>query len=710
MSAVAASVLTDKNKLTRARANWARYEYGRVRGHRDYCRQARRCEQMYLGAGQQWLEEDARILAEQDRKPVEDNEIFPAVNAAIGYQIFNRMTISFSPRGQGADDATAETLSKVAQQISDNCKLHWKETQVFSDGMIQQRGYFDVRMGFEDTIVGEVRIEVLDPLDVIPDPDAKSYDPDDWNDVIVTRWYTYDEIEQLYGKAARQQVEAYAPDERDYGEYTEDELRNKFGGLDYGAEYTWDMVRGDQDSRRVRVIDRQYRVYEITDVMVWPNGDVRNVEGATPEELQQWQQGGGYPTKRMSWRVKWLVTTCDIVLFDDYSPYPWFTIVPFFPVFRRGLTRGMVDNAISPQETLNKALSQYLHVLGTTANSGWQMEEDQLVNMTVEEFKANSGKSGLIVVRKAGSKPLDKIQPNSVPPGIAEIMNRSFQSLQNVTGINASLLGNDESDMSGVALQSRQFASQQKLAVQLDNLARTRNMVGNRILWMIQHYYSGPRLMHITRSDEMGKEVTDQLSLNEEQADGSILNDLTIGEYAVVISEQPLQITFDNTQFEQIATMRKDMGIPIPPKWALRYSNLTEKQEIAADIAAQAQQADPLRDAQVALTNAQAKKTLNDAVQSSVVTIYSATQAGAQTAAMPQVASLADEILASAGFVDQNAPPVIPDIGAGLAQAVPPRPTVRMPLPHNTDPVTPPHAAGPALGINRGIEKPGAQP
>lgn len=81
-------------------------------------------------------------------------------------------------------------------QIANNNKLHWQETEVFCDGMIQQRGYFDVRMDFEDSEYGELRVNVDDPMDVIPDPDASGYDPKTWSDVLWLRWLTLDEIEE----------------------------------------------------------------------------------------------------------------------------------------------------------------------------------------------------------------------------------------------------------------------------------------------------------------------------------------------------------------------------------------------------------------------------------------------------------------------------------------------------------------------------------
>lgn len=185
-----------------ARENWQRYQYGKDRGHIEYTEQARKCEGMYLGGGEQWSEADKAILRSQRRPFYEFNEVKPSINSAVGYQIQNRMDIAFKPRGQQGDLEVATILSKVVMQVCDSLKLHWHETQVFSDGLIEQRGYYDVRMSFERNMKGEVDISVLDPRDVIPDPDAKSYDPDKWGDVIVSRWLTADEIEQLYGRAA----------------------------------------------------------------------------------------------------------------------------------------------------------------------------------------------------------------------------------------------------------------------------------------------------------------------------------------------------------------------------------------------------------------------------------------------------------------------------------------------------------------------------
>ena len=78
------------------------------------------------------------------------------------------------------------------------------------------------------------------------------------------------------------------------------------------------------------------------------------------------------------------VTADDVVLDDDWSIYRSFTIVPFFPYFRRGNPFGPVDNLIDPQNLLNKTSSQELHIVNTTANSGWVIQKTRSLTWTLK--------------------------------------------------------------------------------------------------------------------------------------------------------------------------------------------------------------------------------------------------------------------------------------------------------------------------------------
>lgn len=693
---------------TSARENWARYQYGKDRGHIEYTERAELCERMYMGGGEQWSDADKEILRSQGRPFYEFNEVKPSVNSAIGYQIQNRMDIAFKPRGQKGDMETATILSKVAMQIADATKLHWVETQVYGDGLIEQRGYFDVRMDFDRNMKGDVAVFNLDPRDVIPDPDAKSYDPDKWGDVTVSRWLTLDEIEQFWGRNARDKAEASGDDGQDYGETDDEVRRNKFGS-DRNAGLFDAFIMGGDGLKRYRVIDRQVSVYEKTDCLVFPeSGDIAIMANLSEESIADALNQGAVKAKRMRRRIKWVVSTYSATLHEGYSPYDHFTIVPYFAYFRRGKTRGMVDDAIGPQEALNKAVSQYVHIINTSANSGWVVEEGSLTNMDTEELEQVGAKTGLVIEFAKGATKPDKIQPNQIPSGVDKLIDRATKALKDVT-VPEAMRGQQGAEVSGIAIQAKQFASQQQLAVPLDNLAYTRQMLATRILKLIQRYYDSYRVFRITETDPMtGKPKEEVLEINKfEPETNTYLYDVTVGEYDVVITEQPMQVTFENSQFQQAIEMR-EKGINIPDAMVIRYSNLTDKHEIVSQMeGAATPPPDPRAEAEAALKAAQAEKVKaetekvrNETVEVRGRTVYSTMQSAQVVASNPLVTGTADQLLGTLGFEDQDAAPYVNQPPAGMAAQA-----MATNIPQNTNPLTP---TSPALGFEDGIETPEA--
>ena len=685
----------DKNCI--ARDNWARYLYGRDRGHLEYMAQAKKCEGMYLGGGEQW-EADAKAQLDAEGRPwYEFNEVMPSINSAVGYQIQNRMDIAFKPRGGDSDMEKATMLNKVVMQIMAQNQFHWKETQVYSDGLIEQRGYYDIRISFEKNMKGDLEIETLDPRDCIPDPDAKSYDPSTWGDCIVTRWLLLDEIEARYGRKARDIAEASNDAGEDFGVTDGETQRNTFGSNDTAGRYDAYGNEGD-GLARYRVIDRQKNVYEMTKCLVWPEtGDIKTLDSFTPEQVAEAMENGAVQAKRMRKRVKWMVSTYFSTLHNEYSPYDDITTVPYFAYFRRGKTRGMVDNAIGPQEVLNKTVSQYVHIINSSANGGWIVEEGSLTNMDTDDLKEMGSKTGLVVEYKKGFNPPKKIEANNVPSGVDKLIDRATQALKDVT-VPDSMRGLQGNAVSGVAKQADQFASQQQLAVPLDNLAYTRRLVANRVVALVQKYYDSHRIFRITEMNPLtGKEEEQVIEINKPDGEGGYLNDITMGTYDVVVTEQPMNVTFENGQFDQAITMRKE-GIKIPDATVVRYSNLADKHDIMEQMQG-SETVDPTLEAKAKLLDAQARKADADTTARGVEAQYSAIQTAQVIATNPATSGLADALLKSAGYKDQDAGPIVPEAPAGM-----PMPTDAG-IPANTNPMTP---ANPGVGLMDGIETPAA--
>ena len=451
---------------------------------------------------------------------------------------------------------------------------------MFADGLIQQRGYFDIRMDFENNANGDISVSSLDPLDVIPDPDAKSYDPTDWQDVIVTKWIPLDDIKLLYGlgvwrKVAKMIEASTGPD---FGVQEFGEERNKFAKLGTGSSF----YKDDAGMEHVRILERQW--YKLTSREFFydlATGDLIPIpDGLTDSEKKRMARDQDSEIiKRTVRRVRWTVSTEEVILHDDWSPYEFFTVVPFFPYFRRGRTTGMVDNLIKTQEMLNKTFSQILHVINTTANSGWVVDENSLVNMEVEDLEDRGADTGLVLEVKAGRERPEKIEPNQIPTGLKDLLTTGIELIRMISGVSETFQGGKGPEVSGTAIQSRVHQSAIQLATPIDNLFRTRNMVGEIILKLIQQFYTEERTFLITESDTEDHQST-SVTINGEDEFGEIMNDVTVGKYDIVIADVPTQITFQNAQFQQALDMRK-FGVAVPDDEMILMSTLSRKQEIA---------------------------------------------------------------------------------------------------------------------------------
>ena len=562
---------------------WCRYAWLRDNGHLDFVKKSTVCEDFFVGL--QWDPNDLALLKSYRRPALTINKIISTISNVMGEQIFNRTDIAFKPRNEGATSEVADALTKVFMQIGDNNQLNWVRSDVFADGIVGSRGFFDVRLDFTDSLRGEVRIEQLNPKNVLIDADADEYDPDKWGDVIITKWMSPDQIEMLYSKSdgdlLRGRQDSYFP----YGYDSIDRDRDRFGHPRSMYTYNTGPDSGDNNTRNIRVIERQWRkldrVLHFVDV---GTGDTRMVP-ADWDQARIQQHMAQNPnlalTKKLVQRIRWTVVADNVVLHDDWSPYKHFTVVPYFPYFRRGRTVGLVENLIGPQELLNKVSSQELHVVNTTANSGWKVKRNALQNMSVGELEQRGAQTGLVLELDELTN-AEKIQPNQTPSGLDRISYKAEEHIKSISGVSDYMQGFAREDVAAKSVQTNKQSGQANLAKVMDNMNRTDFILARNVLDLVQEYYTEQRLLYIT-TDRLTN-TTEQLTVNQPTPEGMIINDLTLGEYAVVVTNQPERDTFEETQFDQAVRLRTEAGVQIPDKYIIQSSRLKDKAEIVKEL------------------------------------------------------------------------------------------------------------------------------
>lgn len=556
----------------------AAYSYARDAGHLDFVKKAEMCDAYF--AGMQWDPQVRKRLEKLGKPIITINKTLSTCAAVFGEQLDNRADVSFRPAKDGTDE-TATALDKVWLHVSNTNELDWLESEVSADGFIRGRGFYDVRLDFNDALMGEVRISQLNSKNVVIDPDAESYDPKDWKEVFVTKWLTKQDIERFYSVDAAKELAGRTPKSFSYQYDSLDWLPDRFGSTFNVHSYDSSQELGHR--RVFRVVERQYKDLRLVEHFVdLENGDMRPIpDGWDRERISKViKQYGLGVLKRKIEAIRWSVVCDDLLMHYDVSPYKYFTPVPYFPYFRHGTTIGIVENIVPVQDLLNKSVSQELHIINTTANSGYKVKTGALANMTVRDLEERGGEDG-IVVELNDMNGLDKLQPNPIPSGIDRVSFKADEALKEVSMVSDSMRGFDRADVAAKAIKAKQARGTVSLAKPFENLAQTRKILARNVLQLIQDYYTETRVLNIT-----GRNITDQseqLVVNQPTPEGTIVNDLTVGEYAVVVTTVPARDTFEQSQFQEALEMRQ-LGIAIPDDVLIEHSHLSRKSEIAKRI------------------------------------------------------------------------------------------------------------------------------
>lgn len=548
--------------------------------------------------GRQWTDEELRILKTEGRPCITKNKIAPLVRLLLGLFRQNKYDAKFLPGndGTGTKDV-ADALTALDKQTSEINQSEWNDAQVFQDGISTGRGFFDERLGFDYNIFGDVKETVVDPFSVYIDAEADSYDPDDWNDVTVNRWMSPTDIYLLYGKLGVDIIRSVGgfPVADGYG--MEDPIvghspSRNFGGfeelfnVDYrGINYTYDAFHHVNRNRKLlRVLDCQHRELKRVKTFIdLETGEEKVIpENFSREKIMrimQWASMRGLPIDvrdTIKKAVRWTVTVGDRTLHDQWSIYDHLTIVPYFPYFRRGKTRGVIDDLIDPQVEINKRASSYLHIIMTTANSGWLMQENSMEEDMERALEEEGSRPGINIKYKKGFEPPSRITPAAPPSGFREMVIDATLDLKEISGINDSALGQIDKVQSGRAIQARQKQAVLGAETYFDNFSRTRQLKARQRLSIYQNYYTEERIVVARAGDR-----ETQLYVNTKDAAGQIVNDITVGRYQIAIDEAPMSSTFLQGQFQEAQELR-EMGVPIPDDVMVDLSSMPNKEDVKA--------------------------------------------------------------------------------------------------------------------------------
>lgn len=570
-----------------ARENKECYIWIRNNGGLEFVNLAAECDA--FARGEQWDQKTIATLRRRRKPHLTINKILATYSALRGEQIARGGDVSFRA-SSGGEPSTARVIDKLWLNFSQANNREWLEAEMFGDGIIRSRGFLDLRIDFDEAMRGEPKLTYLNSKDVGLYPGDRGYDPDLWTGVMVTRWLSARDISEIYGTPLDEvMVYADSPElESDYMDWR----RDSFGT----PMYDNGIISQDQRAkyRMLRVLERQEWEFQSRDCFVdLQTGEVREVpETWERERIQDTILQYGYAvTRRRVKKINWVVTVGNLTLHAAISPYKHFTPIPYFPFVIGGKPVGIVEQLRDPQNLLNKTLSQELHIVAGIANSGYKVRQGALSNMTTEQLRERGGEDGIVIEVNGDMSSVEKLKPNEVPTGLDRLSYVAGDVMAQISLVNSSMQGLNRADEAGKAIQRKAEQGSSALSPIFASLDHSRRIMARNWLDLVQEFVTEERVYHITTRAKTAE--TEQVTVNQEQWDGSFLNDLTVGEYMIQVTDVQSRDAYDQNQFDIMMQMIR-MGAPLP--WSEVINALTileNKDAIVEYLKGQEGQTDP---------------------------------------------------------------------------------------------------------------------
>lgn len=548
--------MTNEEKITRFKA-W----FQSTNDHpawRSWRKNSAECRAFY--DGDQLSREDLTELEDRGQPAIVVNKIFAKINNLKGAQRLVRQRIGAKPRTRN-DVAAAQAVSDTFRYIDYRADYGQEESLTFDDGIIEGIGWLECYVKEDEAGQIEIDIDNEEPQRIRVDPLSRRYDLSDARFISRDKWVDLNEAVELF------------PDKKSALENLFDSPGPDYSGVaQHGPNDDYDMVEPqgqvayiDPKRKRVRLVEMWYR--EFQDVM-WMGAEyipsLRGIKNPiTPDNIAMGELGISKTRQKI---VRLAIYCGDTSLSDDVTPYSHklninkFPFIPFF-CFRKksGEPYGYVLQMRDVQREINKRRSKALHILNTV-----QIIADVNAVDDIEELREEAARPDGILLKKQGTE-LSIERNINLAQSQFNIMNQSASDLQDISGVFDEAMGKGTNARSGEAIAQRKQASNQNNLIVLDNLRRTRILLGRFVLGLIKQFLSPEQIVLIT--DDKGKQRDIDLS-----SISSALVD-------IVVEELQSDSSAQEEQFKYLVEVAKS-GVAIPPDVIIQASSLKDKDQI----------------------------------------------------------------------------------------------------------------------------------
>ncbi|PKP62209.1 hypothetical protein CVT91_00015 [Candidatus Atribacteria bacterium HGW-Atribacteria-1] len=547
-------------------------------GWEEYVMMAVKGYAFYKGGDGQWDAADIIALNQKGRPHLSINMILPTINLITGYERQNRLDTRVYPK-RGGNRIIAEILTSLTKHVEDTSNGIYERSMMFLDGIVARKGWIgmDIIYDNQDPFNGEIQVIRKNPFDITEDRNCQNYDLNKGGKYIIESYWTDKEMAVLTFPKCKKEIDKMKYDDldsRDVYHIPGDpknpdkfkcRMRETWWKSYEKAVYLCDRLTLERKRVAKSNIPIMQRILEI---------DRRQAEDEGRAER--------YTVREVVIPVLNCTTTMgDIELEHVVRPYGEMSLFPlmrFTPYWINGDMFGVVDNLISPQQEKNKRRSQALHLVNTSANSGFFNPEEGGADK--DELEMFGSKPGVVITYK--SKQPTKIEPTPLSDAHIKL---------------EMLASNDIKEISSIGDNLRGLANKQESGV-LDRQRQTQGLIGTEVIfdnYKLTHRIYAETMTELIRTGQTFSTQEVLAIAGDEKIDANIdqimdaLQSIKVGKYGCKVDKSANNPTTRQANAETLLSLAQIFPEVIPPQIIIEQSDVPKKDEILESIKAREQ-------------------------------------------------------------------------------------------------------------------------
>jgi len=478
----------------------------------------------FVSGGDQWPVDLQNSRNLESRPVLTINKLDGYCRQVTNQQRQQRPRIKVHPTNTQADVKTAQIVEGICRHIEINSNADNAYDTAFDHAVRMGWGFWRVTTDYvkQDSFDQEIFIEAIqNPFTVYFDPNSEAVNGSDADRCLITTMMSKVKFRELY------------PDSDDGSSFTQ---------------------RGTGDSQSEWITKEDIRIAEYFYTRREPAKLVKlsdGTQGFMDKDMKDRMALAGLTVvdERDSYKkvIKWKKLTAIEVIEERDWPGSY---IPVVPVYGRHIVIGdkrkkfgMVRHAKDAQRMYNFWQTTVTESVALAPKAKWLMAEGQDEGHETEWAAANIKSFPLLRYKQTDidgqpAPPPQRLQPEPPPNGVmaaSAMINQDIATLMGIFDPSQQLPGN----ISGKALNGQQQQVDLTNFDFYDNLTKSIAQTGTIILDLIPKIYDSQRVMRIIGDD--GK--PDLVNINEPKQDAqgvyTIMHDMTVGEYDVVMDTGP---------------------------------------------------------------------------------------------------------------------------------------------------------------------------